>query len=85
MVSILGMLVTIGAGCGILYLAKYARRRWEQPTHEPRSDHGQDCSLGTLLNKSLTGVFGKSRRRHGQSQILVEEAQDNDETRPLLQ
>jgi hypothetical protein len=85
MVSILGTLITIGAGCGILYLVKHVRRRWEQTNLERRRGQGQDWSSGAFLNKSLARVFGKSRQRDGQSQILVEDTQDNDETRPLLQ
>jgi hypothetical protein len=84
-VSIVGTLVTIGAGCGILYLAKHVRRRWKHTNHERQSDQWQDRSSGTLLNKSLARVFGMSRQIYGQSQVLVEEAHDSEETRPLLQ
>lgn len=81
-VSVLGTVAAIGAGFGMVYLAKGIQRRWKE------TDRQGWAWTGGLENKlpfSLARVFGKGHQRHDDhGGILGEEARDNDETRPLL-
>ncbi|KAJ5364948.1 uncharacterized protein N7496_010661 [Penicillium cataractarum] len=87
-VSILGTLAAIATGFGITYLANSVRRRWTGTNRGNLNDQGEGLAFGTLFYKlpfALVRIFGKCRQRDGQSQLLVEEARDNGETRPLLE
>jgi hypothetical protein len=87
-VSVLVTLAVIGAGYGLLYLARSVRRRWKEINSEPLNDQEQRWSLGNLPNKlmfSLARVVGRSRQRDEQGQFLAEDARDSGETRPLLE
>ena len=87
-ISVLVTLAAIGAGYGLLCLARIVRRRWKEINSEPLHDQEQRWSLGNLSNKllySLARLFGRSRQRAGQGQILAGDARDSGETRPLLE
>lgn len=87
-VSILGTLATIGVGYGMVYLAKSVRRRWKEIDRERLNGLGRGWAWAGLENKlllPLAKLFGMNPQRHDeQGEFLVEEARDNEETRPLL-